>query len=389
MSIPKFALTFSAFGAVLLLCSCNTRPEWEDEWVAQDIVAAPAAQDQIRIDGVISPDEWDDAQAYQLARAKDWGYDGLLPRQRKREDTTPFERGFFKVKYDSEYLYVLGSFDDAEVFQTGRENQLLFSDTGDVIEVFVKPEDKSAVWQFCATPWNNISTRFYPWAGYGDDSQTLVDGVKVAAAVRNPDAGGENEAKAGWDVEMAISRSLIEQAGGVFVPGGEWRILLGRYNGGANLPSRQISSTPRLPRTDHRLTEYYSKLKFKPSADDKPAVEEKPAADEKSAPEDKPAAAGDKPSTDEKTAADAQTVNDKPAEVEKPAAADKPAEVEKPTAADKPAAEEKPTVDEKPTPAVKSAAEPKDAPAEKLAADAKPASATPPTTAEKPAAEAK
>ena len=296
MSISKVALTFSAFGTALVLCSCNTRPaDWEDEWVAQDIVAAPAAKDQIRIDGTISPDEWDDAQAYQLARAKDWGYDGLLPRQRKREDTTPFERGFFKVKYDGEYLYILGSFDDAEVVQAGRENQLVFSGTGDMIEVFVKPEAKSSVWEFCATPWNNISTRFYPWAGYGDDHQSLVDGIKVAAVVRTVAEGGENETKPGWNVEMAIPRALIEQAGGTFAPGGEWRILLGRYNSGADLPSRQISSSPRLPRTDHRLTEYYSKLKFKPSPDANPAaVEEKSATEEKPTAEEKPAA-GEKP----------------------------------------------------------------------------------------------
>ena len=60
MKIGKLLLGVSALGAALALSSCNTQPpEWDDEWVAQDIVAAPAAQDQIKIDGVISEGEWD------------------------------------------------------------------------------------------------------------------------------------------------------------------------------------------------------------------------------------------------------------------------------------------------------------------------------------------
>ena len=62
---------------------------------------------------------------------------------------------------------------------------------------------------------------------------------------------------------MAIPRELIEKTGGTFEPGKEWLILLARYNYGGNLPSGQISSTPRLPGGSHHNSEYYSKLKFK------------------------------------------------------------------------------------------------------------------------------
>lgn len=264
MSISRIGLTVSALGAALVFCSCNTRPaDWDDEWVAQDIVASPAAKGQIKIDGVISPGEWDDAQAYQLARAKDWGYEKLLPRQRSREDRTPFERGFFKVKYDAEYLYILGSMDDKDLVQTSRDQQRLAFCTGDMIEVFLKPENKSAFWELYGTPWSQTTTLFYPWRGHTYlENQAFNEGVKTAAMLRGT-INKDGDEDTGWDIEMAIPRTLIEKAGEEFAPGKEWRILLCRYNYGSNLPNKQVSSTPRLPRANHHLTEYYGKLKFK------------------------------------------------------------------------------------------------------------------------------
>ena len=289
MKTGKFGVAASACGAALVLCSCNFKPaDWEDEWVTQDIVAFPAAAEQIKIDGEVSPGEWDDAQEYQLTRAANWGYEKLQPRQRKREDTTPLERGYFKVKYDADFLYVLAVLDDEDVVQTSREDQALACETGDVIEVFLKPEDKSAVWELYGTPWSKVTTLFYPWPGHSyRDQQKFVPGIKAAALTREVDDPEKD--KSGWTIEMAIPRELIEQTGGTFAPDKEWRILLCRYNYGKNLPSRQISSTPRLPRTNHQLTEYYAKLKFKPApeakSDDKKPAEAEKAPEAKAEPE--------------------------------------------------------------------------------------------------------
>ena len=97
---------------------------------------------------------------------------------------------------------------------------------------------------------------------------------------------------------MAIPRELIERTGGIFAPDKEWRILLCRYNYGKNLPSKQISSTPRLPRTNHLLTDYYAKLKFKPAPEAKSEDKKLPeaadkAAEPKAEPEKKPEKAAD------------------------------------------------------------------------------------------------
>ena len=351
MKMEKFGVAVFACGAALALCSCNSRPaDWEEAWVTQDIVAAPAAAEQIRIDGEVSPGEWDDAQEYHLARAKDWGYGKLLPRQRKREDTTPFERGYFKVKYDADFLYVLAVLDDGDIVQTSREDQALSFETGDMIEVFLKPEDKCAVWEVYGTPWNNVTTLFYPWPGHTYRSQQkFVPGIKAAALAR-PAADPEKE-KSGWAIEMAIPRGIIERTGGTFAPDKEWRILLCRYNYGKNLPFKQISSTPRLPRTNHQLTDYYAKLKFKPA----PAPAAKP--EEKKAPAVKP---------EERKAQEA-----KPAPAVKPEA--KKAQAVKleaknaPVPAAKPAPEVKPKVKKAPASAVKP--EVKKAPAAKPEAE--------------------
>lgn len=264
-SMKKVSLFAVSGTMMMLLCSCNSKPaEWNDEWVTQDIVVPRAAEGQINIDGKIADGEWDDAQAYQLARAKDWGYGRLLPRQRAREDRTPFERGFFKVKYDDKFLYVLASMEDGDVVQTNTENQKNSFATGDIIEVFLSPAKNDAIWEIYGTPLNNCTTIFYPWGGHTPFDRQTFQGENIKLAVNvNGSVNSGDEADKGWDIEMAIPRELIEKAGEVFEPGKEWRILLCRYNYGKNLPFKQISSTPRLPRTSHILIEYYSKLKFK------------------------------------------------------------------------------------------------------------------------------
>ena len=363
MKMGKFGVAVFGCGAALMLCSCSSRPaDWEDAWVVQDIVASPAAADQLRIDGEVSPGEWDDAQNYNLARAADWGYGKLLPRQRKREDTTPFERGFFKVKYDADFLYVLAVLDDEDIVQTSREDQALSFDTGDMIEVFLKPEDKCAVWELYGTPWNNVTTLFYPWPGHTfRTQQKFHPGIKAAALAR-PAADPEKD-KAGWTIEMAIPRELIEKTGGTFAPDQEWRILLCRYNYGKNLPFKQISSTPRLPRTNHMLVDYYAKLKFKKPPEEKKPAEAKPEDEAKKSSEVKPTAEEKKP--------------------EAPAA--KPAAEEK-KAPEKKSAEVKPEPEAEKAPEAKPVAEAKKPAEEKKAPEAKPSK---PAEVKKPVAEAK
>ena len=346
-----------------MLCSCLSRPaDWEDAWVVQDIVASPAAAEQIRIDGEVSPGEWDDAQDYNLARAADWGYAKLLPRQRKREDTTPFERGFLKVKYDADFIYVLAVLDDEDIVKTSREDQALSFDTGDMIEVFLKPEDKCAVWELYGTPWNNVTTLFYPWPGHTfRTQQKFHPGIKAAALAR-PAADPEKD-KPGWTIEMAIPRELIEKTGGTFAPDQEWRILLCRYNYGKNLPFKQISSTPRLPRTNHMLVDYYAKLKFKKPPEEKKPAEAKPEDEAKKSSEVKPTAEEKKPEAKADKSAEV-----KPAAEEKKAPEAKPAEVKKPEAkktseAKKP--EAKPAPEAKPVAEAKKSAEEKKAPEKK------------------------
>ena len=264
MKIEKLLLAVSALGTALTFSACNTRPaEWDDEWVAQDIVAAPAAPNQIKIDGIISEGEWDNAQEYHPARAKDWGYDSLLPRQRKLEDDTPFERGYFKVKYDDKFLYVLASLKDSDIVHTDENGKSLSLATGDMVKVFLAPAGKKSYWEIRSTPWKHTSTLFHPWKGHRCDERATDPDVQTGVMIHGTINAG-NDVDSGWDIELAIPRELIEKAGGKFGPDQEWKILLCRCNCGANLPSPQIGTTPPLPRQDHHLVEYYSKLKFKP-----------------------------------------------------------------------------------------------------------------------------
>ena len=377
-----FVIAAAACGAALVLCSCNTQPaEWDDGWITQDIVAAPAAAEQIRVDGEVSDGEWNDAQEYQLSRAQDWGYENLLPRQRKREDTTPFERGYFKVKYDAENLYVLAVLEDEDIVQTAKVDDALFGPTGDAVAVFLKPADQSGSCGIFGTPWGNKSAFLFPWAGYSLMEPQKSATVRVAALAR--EVADPEKDKAGWIVEMAVPKALLEQTGGVFAADKDWRVLLYRFNYGKSLPSGQLSSTPKLPRTDFSLTDYYAKLKFKPMPEGQKAPEAKPAVDEKKAPEAKPA-------VDKKKSPEAKpAVDKKKAPEAKPAVDKKKAPEAKPAVDKKKSPEAKPTVDKKKSPEAKPVAKVQKAPEVKPVAKVQKAPEAKPAVKENNAPEAK
>ncbi len=262
-----FACAAVCAAAFVSACQCPCGGEFGVNSKRAEIEAV-RAPGEVKIDGVIDPREWAGAKEYTFAKAAD--ADDLNPqipaKFRRSILSEKFQSGKVRLMYDKQYLYIAASFDDSDVMQSGHESQTHLYSKGDTFEMFLKPENGESYWELYATPESNHSSFFFVSRGYpGFDSKDYYHrDMKVAAKV----LGTLNKYKdtdKGWDVEVAVPISMIEETGVKFDASQPWTVLLARYNYnyGNRKGSPQNTTVPRLPQANFHLTEYYGKLILK------------------------------------------------------------------------------------------------------------------------------
>ena len=111
----------------------------------------------IVLDGKLDDPAWAKATPYQMALPFT-GRD-MLPKVKATRDKEPFEGAEVKYLYTNDTLYIGVKLQDTDVYQNGTEDQSHFYQQGDLVEVFLKPENASAYWEIYGTP-NNLKTTF-------------------------------------------------------------------------------------------------------------------------------------------------------------------------------------------------------------------------------------
>jgi len=210
------------------------------------VMIAHYTPEPINLDGKLDEPGWQNAPVYPLVVADDVK-DPLL------------EGGKIRLAWDDKYFYLGAELVDSDVVAEGEKDQLRQFLLGDVVELFLKPDDQTWYWELYVTPRGNKSSYWFPGRGRVSLDSAFNPyecGLKVAATYDGTLNNWQDVDK-GWTAEMAMPISELTKRGESFGPRATWRILVGRYNHSRYLYLKELSATPKLSITNfHTLKEY-------------------------------------------------------------------------------------------------------------------------------------
>lgn len=209
-------------------------------------VHAPAP---VTIDGRLDEAIWQNAPKYALQ----------LSRDRAEQDDQLQEPGAVQFAYDEDFFYAAFHFTDTDVVQENDEDQQHHYRTGDVAELFLKPDHATWYWELYVTPNSKRTAFFFPSRGrqglpscYAPHLQDMRVAAQVLGTLNN-----WRDRDEGWTAEMAVPLAELAELGVPLSPENPWRILVGRYNFSRYLDNVELSMYPILSTTNyHRITEY-------------------------------------------------------------------------------------------------------------------------------------
>jgi hypothetical protein len=175
------------------------------------------------------------------------------------------EAGKAMVGWDSNSLYVRADFEDSDILAKGDKDGLEHYLLGDVLEVFLKPADRSWYWEIWASPRGKKTSLFWAERGkmgseVGQDRHLSI----LASADINGTLNDSSDRDKSWACELAIPIKDLTAPGAAFTPGEEWLILIARqnYSGQVDLSHRELSMFPALSKSDYHLYEQYATLRL-------------------------------------------------------------------------------------------------------------------------------
>ena len=179
------------------------------------------------------------------------------------EAEPPSEPGTVRLAWDNKYLYAAFELKDSDVIEEGDADQLQQQRTGDVAELFLKPQAANWYWEFHVTPRGRSSAFFFPSRGRAGLPSNFEHPLKILAGATVDGTLNEwSDQDAGWTAEIAIPLRELTVLDERFDPTAEWRALAARYNYAVNLPAPELSSSPRLPRTSFHDHDNYGSLHY-------------------------------------------------------------------------------------------------------------------------------
>ncbi len=178
---------------------------------------AEYSTEKINVDGKLDEKAWQNAE--------ELSFQAL-------DDSSCTENGIVKIIWDDKYIYVGAKLYDSDIVQEGDKDWEHLYLTGDVLEVFLKPNGKLNYWEIYATP-NSKTTAFFYYSrgrlGLPSGFAYKMPGLIVASTC-NGTLNNVNDRDKFWTTEMAIPRKELEEHHGQILPGKEWRFLVSRYN---------------------------------------------------------------------------------------------------------------------------------------------------------------
>lgn len=262
MKFTKCFPALAALGGFLLTAGCGllTRSALPER---AEIIAKYTST-PISIDGKLEDKAWTLTPSYPLFLGKQ-AYAKLSPALRRTLGTNLKEKGECKLLWDNDYLYVGIKFMDSDVVAEGEKDQMYHYNTGDVAEVFIKPQEEAYYWELYVTPANKKSCFFFPGRGrlFLPSCQKENLKLETAAAVSGSLNNWQDQDHF-WTAEMAIPVKSLVQYGAEFGPGSRWNFFVSRYNYSKYLQYKELSSFPQQDEPNFHVHEEYGLIKFLP-----------------------------------------------------------------------------------------------------------------------------
>lgn len=269
MHTGEYSFLGMAVILVLLVAGCAITPNIRERGKGPSVPSVLVAQrteKPVVIDGKLDDEVWQKAPVYNLDFCKDL----YLPFEKRRDQRPGIDKlvepGEARLAWDDKYFYVGIKFIDSDIVQESDADQQHHYSSGDVVEIFLKPEKSTWYWEIYGTPNAKKTVFWFPGRGRigvksSWEAGMNLDEVLVATQIK----GTLNDWKDRdeyWTLEMAIPISGLTAHGDAFGPGSEWRILVARYNYSRYLSQREYSMVPQLSVTNYHLLEEYGIIKF-------------------------------------------------------------------------------------------------------------------------------
>jgi hypothetical protein len=174
----------------------------------------------------------------------------------------PHEGGNVRLAWGQNNLYISVELIDLDIVAEGNKDQLYHYRLGDVLEVFLKPENKPWYVELYVTP-AGYKTWFF-WPKLGDPPQIEDVPEFTVKAKCHGTLNKETDIDECWSAEMVVPIKALMAHGEPFGPDSQWRVLVARYNYSRQLPIPwlEYSMAPALERTDFQLQSGYARLQL-------------------------------------------------------------------------------------------------------------------------------
>ncbi|MGB9600116.1 MAG: sugar-binding protein, partial [Myxococcota bacterium] len=107
------------------------------------------------VDGKLDDPVWGNAPVYKLS----------LSKAEEDKGNILHEAGYVQLAWDEDYLYAGIKFYDSDIVQESEENQQHHYRSGDLVEVFLKPERNTWYWEIYGTPNEKKTVFWFPGRG--------------------------------------------------------------------------------------------------------------------------------------------------------------------------------------------------------------------------------
>ncbi len=252
MALSFFGMTLPLFCGFAAEEAAVKEPEAPSS-KTKAVMTARYISEPIVLDGRLDKAFWKEAEVYELGLADD----------RAEEGKVLEEPGEVRLAWDEKYLYVGVKYVDSDIVADGTEDQLPHFQLGDLCEIFLRPEGHPWYWELFATPRGKKTTLFWPERDFSRMKEAYRYRADMRVAAYCPGTlNDSSDRDRYWSAEVAIPIAALTERGEAFGPGAKWTILVTRYNYWRNAGDKkpELSTAPRLSKTDYHLLEEYAVL---------------------------------------------------------------------------------------------------------------------------------